>query len=146
VPKIWRDAAAQLMARDQKGRDFFARGVPEDVTRNRHITYSATLLDLMRAYARIRTKDDFRPFVMDRNHVFTMEQALDRMRGLIGYAGEWADLTSFIPVGWDINPMRRRSSTAAHFAAMLEMAKAGQVDIRQGETFSPIQIKRREAR
>ncbi len=141
-----RDAAAQLMARDQKGRDFFARGLPEDVTRARHITYSATLLDLMRAYARIRTKDDFRPYVMDRNHVFTMEQALDRMRGLIGYAGEWADLTSFIPDGWDINPMRRRSSTAAHFAAMLEMAKAGQVDIRQGETFSPIQIKRREAR
>ncbi len=138
-----RDAAARLMARDQKGRDFFARGVPEDVTRNRHITYSATLLDLMRAYARIRTKDEFRPFVMDRNHVFTMEQALDRMRGLIGYAGDWADLTSFIPDGWDINPMRRRSSTAAHFAAMLEMAKAGQVDIRQGETFAPIQIKRR---
>ncbi len=138
-----RDAAARLMARDQKGRDFFARGLPEDVTRQRHITYSATLLDLMRAYARIRTKDEFRPFVMDRNHVFTMEQALDRMRGLIGYAGDWADLTSFIPEGWDITPMRRRSSTAAHFAAMLEMAKAGQVDIRQGETFAPIQIKRR---
>jgi segregation and condensation protein A len=140
-----RDVAARLMARDQKGRDFFARGLPEDVTRNRHITYSATLLDLMRAYARIRTKDEFRPYVMDRNHVFTMEQALDRMRGLIGYAGDWADLTSFIPEGWDVNPMRRRSSTAAHFAAMLEMAKAGQVDIRQGDTFAPIQIKRREA-
>jgi segregation and condensation protein A len=141
-----RDAAARLMARDQKGRDFFVRGVPEDVMRQRHVTYSATLLDLMRAYARIRTKDDFRPFVMDRNHVFTMEQALDRMRGLIGYAGDWADLTSFIPDGWDINPMRRRSSTAAHFAAMLEMAKVGQVDIRQGDAFAPIQIKRREAR
>ncbi len=141
-----RDAAARLMARDQRGRDFFVRGIPEDVMRHRKITYSATLLDLMRAYARIRTKDEFRPFVMDRNHVFTMEQALDRMRGLIGYAGDWADLTSFIPDGWDINPMRRRSSTAAHFAAMLEMAKAGQVDIRQGDTFAPIQIKRREAR
>jgi segregation and condensation protein A len=141
-----RDAAARLMGRDQKGRDFFARGVPEDVTRHRQITYSATLLDLMRAYARIRTRDEFRPFVMDRDHVFTMEQALDRMRGLIGYAGDWADLSSFIPEGWDGNPMRRRSSTAAHFAAMLELAKAGQVVIRQGETFAPIQIKRREAR
>jgi segregation and condensation protein A len=140
-----RDAAARLMGRDQKGRDFFARGIPEDVTRHRQITYSATLLDLMRAYARIRTRDEFRPFVMDRDHVFTMEQALDRMRGLIGYAGDWADLSSFIPDGWDINPMRRRSSTAAHFAAMLELAKAGQVVIRQGESFAPIQIKRREA-
>ncbi|MCU0802472.1 MAG: segregation/condensation protein A [Rhodobacteraceae bacterium] len=138
-----RDAAARLMARDQLGRDFFARGLPEEVTRARKVTYAATLLDLMRAYARIRTRDEFRPFVMDRAHVFTMEQALDRMRGLIGYAGEWAELTSFMPDGWDTNPMRRRSSTAAHFAAMLELAKGGHVEIRQGEVFAPIQIRRR---
>lgn len=139
-----REAAARLMARDQLGRDIFARGIPEDVTRNRVITYEATLIDLMRAYARIRTKDEFRPFVMDRDHVFTMEQALDRMRGLIGYVGDWSDLTSFLPEGWDATPMRRRSSTAAHFAAILEMAKRGQVELRQGETFAPIQLRRRD--
>lgn len=139
-----REAAARLMARDQLGRDFFARGLPEDVTRHRRIEYSATLLDLMRAYARIRTKDEFRPFVMDRDHVFTMEQALDRMRGLIGYAGAWADLTSFLPEGWDKTPMRRRSATAAHFAAVLELAKRGQVELRQGEVFAPLQIRRKE--
>ncbi|NBE08502.1 segregation and condensation protein A [Paragemmobacter ruber] len=139
-----REAAARLMARDQLGRDFFARGLPEDVTRHRVVTYSATLIDLMRAYARIRTKDEFRPFVMDRDHVFTMEQALDRLRGMIGFAGVWADLTSFLPDGWDINPMRRRSSTAAHFAAVLELAKRGQIELRQGETFAPIQLRRKD--
>lgn len=139
-----REAAARLMARDQLGRDIFARGIPEDVTRNRVVTYEATLIDLMRAYARIRTKDDFRPFVMDRDHIYTMEQALDRMRGLIGYVGDWSDLTSFLPEGWDVTPMRRRSSTAAHFAAILEMAKRGQVELRQGETFSPIQLRRKD--
>ena len=139
-----REAAARLMARDQLGRDFFARGLPEGISLNRKITYDATLLDLMRAYARIRTKDEFRPFVMDREHVFTMEQALERMRGLIGYAGEWADLISFLPEGWDVTPMARRSATASHFAAVLEMAKRGQLAIRQGETFAPIQIRRRE--
>ncbi|MCU0901383.1 MAG: segregation/condensation protein A [Cypionkella sp.] len=138
-----REAAARLMARDQLGRDFFARGAPETVAHTRAVTYEATLLDLMRAYARIRTKDDFRPFVMDRDHVFTMEQALERMRGLIGYVGDWADLTSFLPEGWEVNPMRRRSSTAAHFAAILEMAKRGQVEVRQGEVFAPIQIRRK---
>ena len=140
-----RDVAARLMARDQLGRDFFVRGLPESVSLHRKVTYDATLLDLMRGYARIRTKDEFRPFVMDREHVYTLEQALDRMRGLIGYAGDWADLTSFLPEGWDGTPMARRSSTAAHFAAILEMAKRGQVIIRQGETFSPIQIRRRDA-
>lgn len=139
-----RESAARLMARDQLGRDFFARGLPEDVTRHRRITYSATLIDLMRAYARIRTKDEFRPYVMDRDHVYTMEQALDRMRGMIGFAGVWADLTSFLPDGWDGNPMRRRSSTAAHFAAVLELAKRGQIELRQGETFAPIQLRRKD--
>jgi segregation and condensation protein A len=139
-----RESAARLMARDQLGRDFFARGLPEDVTRHRQITYSATLIDLMRAYARIRTKDEFRPYVMDRDHVFTMEQALDRLRGMIGFAGAWADLTSFLPDGWDGNPMRRRSSTAAHFAAVLELAKRGQIELRQGETFAPIQLRRKD--
>ncbi|NBX10584.1 MAG: segregation/condensation protein A, partial [Marivivens sp.] len=42
-----RTAAANLMARDQKGRDFFARGIPEDVERVRSVRYTATLLDLM---------------------------------------------------------------------------------------------------
>lgn len=139
-----REAAAQLMARDQKGRDFFARGAPETVVRLRQVRHTATLLDLMQAYARIRTRDEFRPFVMDRQHVFTMEQALDRMRGLIGYSGDWTDLSSYLPPGWDAHPMRRRSATAAHFAAVLELAKRGQIDLRQGETFAPIEIRRRE--
>ena len=141
-----RDAAARLMGRDQLGRDFFARGIPEDVTRQRNVRYSATLLDLMRAYARIRTRDEFRPFVLDRNNVFTMEQALERLRKLIGYSGDWSDLTSFLPNDWQIHPQRRRSATAAHFAAVLEMAKAGQVDLRQTDPFAPIQLRKKDGR
>lgn len=139
-----RNAAAQLMARDQRGRDFFVRGIPEDVTRLRKVTYTATLLDLMQGYARIRTKDEFRPFVMDREAILTMEQALERMRGLIGYAGDWTGLESYLPEGWESDPGRRRSATAATFAASLELAKAGQIEIRQGETFAPIQIRKKE--
>lgn len=138
-----REAAARLMARDQMGRDFFARGLPEDVTRIRSLRFTATLLDLMQAYARIRTKEDFRPYVMDRDHVFTMEQALERMRGLIGFAGDWTDLSSYLPDGWTEDPGRRRSATASTFAATLELAKQGQIELRQSETFSPIAIRRR---
>ncbi len=136
-----REAAAKLMARDQKGRDFFVRGIPEDVTRVRKVRYTATLLDLMQGYARIRTKDEFRPYSMDRQHVMTLEQALERMRGLIGYAGEWTDLSSYLPEGWETDPARRRSATASHFAASLELAKRGTIRIRQTGTFAPIQIK-----
>jgi segregation and condensation protein A len=139
-----RDAAARLMARDQKGRDFFVRGVPEDVTRIRRVRYTATLLDLMQGYARVRTHDDFRPYSFDRTDVFTMEEALERMRGLIGFAGEWAALETFLPDGWHADPRRRRSATASTFAAALELAREGRVELRQAETFAPIQLRRKE--
>ena len=141
-----RNAAAKLMARDQLGRDFFARGITEDVQRVRKVTYTATLLDLMQGYARIRTRDDFRPFVLDRAHVMTMEQALERMRQLIGFAGDWTEIASYLPDGWDEDPERRRSTTAATFAASLELAKEGKIEIRQGETFAPIQIRKKVPR
>ena len=110
----------------------------------RDSTYTATLLDLMQGYARIRTRDDFRPFVMDRDKVFTMEQALDRMRGLIGYAGDWSDLTSYLPEGWSVDPVQLRSATASTFAASLELAKEGHIEIRQTELFAPIELRKRE--
>jgi segregation and condensation protein A len=72
-----------------------------------------------------------------------MEQALDRMRGLIGYAGEWTDISSYMPDGWTADPTRRRSATAATFAASLELAREGHIDIRQSDTFAPIQIRKR---
>ena len=141
-----RDAAARLMARDRLGRDFFARGQGEDVARIRTVTWSATLLDLMQAYARIRTRDEFRPFVLDRDKIYTLEQALERLRGLIGHAGSWTDLSSYLPEGWEADPLRRRSATAATFAASLELAKEGQVELRQGGLFAPIQLRRRDPR
>jgi segregation and condensation protein A len=139
-----REAAAQLMGRDQKGRDFFPRGIPEGVERVKTVRFTATLLDLMQAYARIRTKDDFRPYVMDRRDVLTMEQALDRMRSLIGFAGDWMELSAYLPEGWERDPVRRRSATAATFAASLELAKEGRIELRQGDMFAPIQIRRRD--
>jgi segregation and condensation protein A len=137
-----RDAAARLMGRDRLGRDFFARGQSENVTRIRTVRYSATLLDLMQGYARIRTRDEFRPFVMDRDAIYTMEQALERMRGLIGFAGSWTDMASYLPEGWDADPVRCRSATASTFAASLELVKEGHLEIRQSDSFAPLQMRR----
>lgn len=141
-----RDYAAKLMARDRLGRDRFVRGITEDVLLRKTVYYTANLLDLMQGYARIRTKDDFRPFVMDRESVFTMEQALERMRGLIGYASHWSDISSYLPDGWSSDPKKRRSATASTFAASLELAKEGKIEIRQDDVFAPIEIRKRANR
>ncbi len=138
-----RDCAARIMARDRLGRDFFARGIPEDVTRVKKVTYTATLLDLMQAYARIRTKDEFRPYAFDRTNVLSLEQALDRLRGMIGFAGEWTDISAYLPREWLGDPVRRRSATAVTFAATLELVKEGRLELRQSETFAPIEMRRK---
>ncbi len=139
-----RDVAARLMARDRLGRDFFARGRTEDVTRVRKLRYTATLLDLMQGYARIRTKDEFRPYAFDREALFTLEQALERMRGLIGFAGNWTDIAGYLPDGFTHDPARRRSATASTFAAALELAKEGKVELRQSGVFAPVELRRKD--
>lgn len=50
-----RDRAAQLLARDQLGRDFFARGI------KRQLVGAVDLLDLLRAYARIDARQPASP-------------------------------------------------------------------------------------
>jgi len=136
-----RTAGARLMARDRLGRDVFARGVPEMMVSRRRIDYTATVLDLMQAYAQIRTRDDFEPLTLKRESIFTMEQALERLKSVIGHAVEWGDLMAFLPVEWQGDPKRRRSATAATFAASLELAKLGKVDLRQDDLFGPIMIR-----
>ena len=136
-----RDVAAKLMARDQLGRDFFSRGIEEKVEKIKRTKYEASLLDLIQAYARIKTKDEFRPFVMDRDDVYTLEQALERMRGLIGYTIGWIDIATFLPDGWTSSASRIRAATASTFAATLELAKSGDLELRQSDSFGPIQFR-----
>ena len=138
-----RQAAAQLMARDRLGLSRFARGTPEVVAKTRRTEWQAGLIDLMRAYARLKTSDDFRPDAFDRQDVFTMEQALDRLRGVIGYVGDWTDLSDFLPDGWGAQGARRRSATASTFAASLELARQGRIEIRQTDPFTPIRFRRK---
>ena len=136
-----RRVAAQLMGRDQLGRDFFARGMSETVTVKRQTEWTASLADLLRAYARVKTRDEYRPLLVDRSAIFSMDQALERLKGLMGLAIEWGQLASFLPEGWAIDPAKRRSAIASTFAAALELAKLGQIEIRQEETFAPIYLR-----
>lgn len=138
-----RKAAAKLMARDQLGRDFLARGLTEDVSMKRRVNYEASLVELMRAYAGVKTRDDFEPLHFKRDAIYTMEQALERMKGLIGTMLDWSDLEDYLPEAWRLDPKKRRSATASTFAASLELVKAGTLEIRQVESFGRIEFKRR---
>ncbi|MGY6547505.1 MAG: segregation and condensation protein A [Roseinatronobacter sp.] len=141
-----RDVAARLMGRDQKGRDFFARGAPQLVSVNRKTRFEASLLDLMRAYARLRTRDEFRPYAFDRTDIYPYEAALARLSALVPGLTDWTSLQAWLPEGWRGAPARQRSAIASSFAATLELAKQGQIELRQSDTFAPLQFRRKPER
>ena len=141
-----RKAAAQLMSRDILGRDRFARGAPEPMMLRRRVEYDAQLIDLMRAYARIKTRTEYEPLHMRRDPVYSMEMALERLRAVVGRTPEWRSLMTWLPPEWRMDPKKRRSAVAACFAASLEMAKRGELEIRQAETFGEISLRARSGR
>lgn len=136
-----RDAAGRLMARARLGQDRFARGQPEQADTRRITRHEATLLDLMRAYARLRTRDEFRPLVFDRSDVMALEEALDHLRALLPGTPGWADLSRWLPEGWRNTPARRRAGTAATLAASLQLVKEGQAELQQDAPFGPLSIR-----
>lgn len=136
-----RTAAARLMARDRLGRERFARGAPETVALTRRTEYLASLHDLLTAYARLRTRDEFRPYAFDRTDVFALDDALVRLGRLIGHMADWTDLAAFLPPDWQGAGPRRRSATASTFFAALELARQGRAELRQDGDFGPIRLR-----
>ena len=64
---------------------------------------------------------------------------LARLRRLLGATKDWESLLSFLPPG---SGLTARSALASTFAASLEMAREGEVRIRQsGGPFGPLYLR-----
>ena len=61
---------------------------------------------------------------------------------MLGIAIDWQSMEAFLPAGLT-DPARRRSAVASTFVAGLQLAKDGQIEIRQTERFGPIQLRKR---
>lgn len=137
-----REAGARLMARDRMGRDVFRRGAPEGLKLLKNGSYDVTLYELLRAYADNRQRHSITEIRIERRPVYALEDAIERLSGLIGDTFTWATLSTFLPNNLKDDRLRR-SALASMFAASLELAKAGQADLRQMETFGPIYLRQR---
>ncbi len=135
------NAAKQVFERHRLGLDFFARGMPERLKVANRPVYEANLLDLMRAYGNIRSRQDIggQLRIMP-TRLVSMEQAARRLRAILGDMPDWQTLEGFIPFDSD-DPLLRRSAMASTFAASLELTKEGLVEIRQSDTFSTIYMR-----
>ncbi|MEQ8227668.1 MAG: ScpA family protein [Rhodospirillales bacterium] len=133
-----------LMDRPQLGRDFFARGEPEKHPVETEEVLEVTLFELLQAYARQRRRGNKgdRTLHIEPFEVYTVEDALKRLRRLLGRTPDWQSLWSYLPEELR-GGLFGRSAVASTFAASLELAKEGKVNIRQTDTFGPIFLRSR---
>lgn len=131
------EAGARLMARPHVGRDVFGRGDPEVFATTTRTVYSVTLYDLLKCYGDHKRRAKPETLEIEPFDLYTMEEALQRLRRILGDIPDWQDLQSFLP-GELTDSLMARSALASTFAASLEMVREGQLSIRQSGTFAPI--------
>ena len=136
-----RDAGANLMSRPRLGMDFFKRGAPERFRTNITTIYELSLFELLKAYGeQKRRKEGAGPMQIESFEIYTVEDALIRLRKLLGPIPAWQNLWDFLPEGLK-DGLIIRSAVASTFAASLELAKEGRLTVRQNTTYGSIDIK-----
>ncbi|TIW92942.1 MAG: segregation/condensation protein A [Mesorhizobium sp.] len=137
-----RDASARLVNRNRLGRDVFARGMPEMVIVEKRNAYSASLYDLLTAYAQQRQKQAINNVTIARRGVWSLKDARDILTRLVGAVSDWTMMESFL-IAYMTSPEERRTAIASSFAATLELVREGTMDMRQDDVFAPIYLRGR---
>ncbi len=138
-----RDAASRLVNRNRLGRDVFQRGAPELVIIDKRNEYSASLFDLLSAYAGQRQRQAITNVQISRRTVWSLKQARDILARMVGELKDWTALDHFL-LRYMAGPEERATAIASSFAASLEMVRDGSVEIRQHEPFAPIYLRQRQ--
>jgi len=137
-----RAAAAWMGKRPQRGWDFFLRGVPEDLTETDRSRLRLEMSGLLSAYLAARRRAGgklaYTPKPMEYHSV---QHALERLGRLVGSLPDWSSLEAFLPEGL-ADGLPRRAALSATLVAGLEMAKSGEVQLRQEQEFGPIRVKK----
>ena len=139
-----REAAGRLVNRNRLGRDVFARGMPEAVIVERQNTWSATLYDLLTAYAAQRQRSAITNVRIAHRTVWSLAEAREILQRLIGDSMDWVPLEAYLDrfLG---DSGQRRTAMASSFASSLELARQGHIELRQTLSFGPLLVRRRRS-
>jgi segregation and condensation protein A len=137
-----REAANRLMNRPQLQRDIFPRGNPESIAEIRHPKFTATLFDLLTAYAVQRQQRVLASVHLAKRTVWSLSEARASLERLIGMADDWSRLDEYL-LAYVADPSQRATVFASSFAAALELVREGGVDLHQKEAFAPLYFRKR---
>ena len=135
-----RDAGANLMRRPRLGTSVFKRGAPERFATVTNEVIEVTLYDLLKAYGAQCKRTQPHSLLIAPPEIYSMEDSLHRLSRMLGVTIEWDSLWRYLPdnVGRGVVT---RSAYASTFAAALELAKQGRVQLRQSGAFRPIYVR-----
>jgi len=136
-----RSAADQLMARPQLGRDTFPRGAPEQIAEIKQQKFTATLYDLLSAYATQRQARVLTRVHLAKRTVWSLSEARASLERLIGMAEDWSRLDEYL-LAYVPDPQQRATVMASSFAAALELVREGTLDLSQSEAFAPLYFRK----
>jgi segregation and condensation protein A len=137
-----RDAAARLVNRNRLGRDVFARGMPEAVIVEKRNEYSASLYDLLTAYASQRQRQAITNVKIAKRGVWSLKEARLILMRLVGAMRDWTALDSFL-LEYLTSAEERATAMASSFAASLELVREGHLEMRQEQAFSALYMRSR---
>ncbi len=136
-----RECAAQLMARDLLGRDFFIHGMPQGIRINRSSTYDASLYELLSSYSTQRLRNHYAEWTPPKLDVLSIERARMRLERMLGKVQDWTRFDAM--VAQEIrDPARRRTTIASSFVALLEYVRDGQLEVQQTGNFGDVFVRR----
>jgi segregation and condensation protein A len=133
-------AGAALMAGPQIGREFFMRGRPEGLPRIDRPVYALSLYELLSAYGEGHRRTHARVLTIAPAAFHSLDEALRHLARFVGHVPDWRELSAFLPAELR-GAVFRRSTLASTFAATLELARAGRIELRQDRAFGPIYLR-----
>jgi segregation and condensation protein A len=136
-----RGLADKLFARPQLDRDVFGRGEPEPIAHIKHPQWSATIYDLLSAYARQRQREALAHVRFAKRTVWSLAEARAALERLIGRASDWTPIDGYL-MKYVADPSLVATVFASGFASALELVREGVADIHQQGPFAPLYVRK----
>jgi segregation and condensation protein A len=139
-----RDVAEKLFGRPQLDRDVFARGQPEPIAHIKRPQWTATLYDLLSAYAQQRQRSALSHVRLAKRTVWSLAEARETLERLIGQAPDWTRLDEYL-ISFVVEPSLAPTVFASSFASTLELVREGLMEVHQQGAFAPLYVRKRQS-
>ncbi len=131
----------QMLKRKRLGREIRTRGMKSGIRSIYNSEYNINLFDLVKSYATVLMTKDFQKINIPKLPVFTTEEGIKTIRNFFGKLLDWKKLEDLIPKNFKKDKKFKRSGVAGIFAGSLELAKEGNLKIKQKDLYEDIYIK-----